>query len=176
MLDRTKTAGVLLTVSGALLVIALLLDWWGYPPAFDHPEDLPDEVAFLAESVRDSAQDVKHDGFAAFEVRDLLWLVAGIAGFAFGLVVLTASRIPPFATAVVGALAIAAAVLLAITLIAPPDYVDLATDSDRTLDLGVDLPLNREAGGFVALAAAFGMAGGAALAWRTQRSTSGPES
>jgi hypothetical protein len=165
-MDRTKAGGVLLTASGALLVIALLLDWWSYPPAFDRPDDLPAEIAFLAESLRDSGQEFNADGFAVFEVRDLLWLAAGIAGFAFGLVILTASRTPAIATAVFGVLAIAAAVLLAITMIAPPDYADLAPDSEKRPDFGVDLPLSRQVGGFVALAAGSGMVCGAGLAWR----------
>jgi hypothetical protein len=43
-------AGVIAATSGALLVVSLLLTWWGVPPWFIDPsEDLPAELEFVAE-------------------------------------------------------------------------------------------------------------------------------
>ncbi|MQA74487.1 MAG: hypothetical protein GEU88_09145 [Solirubrobacterales bacterium] len=156
-MDRQKVAGVLGTVCGALIVIALLLNWWGYPAAFDHPEDLPRAAAFSAEQAASSGREPHLDAFEFFKVRDLVWLAAGVVGFAFGLIALTRARIATLVTAAVGALALVAALLIALTLISPPDYADPGPESVKPFDFGVDLPLSAQPGAFVALAAAWGL-------------------
>jgi hypothetical protein len=151
-------------VSGALLVVALWADWWGLPSAFDDPADLPSAAAFAARQATRSGQDFAADAFRFFGFRDILWLTAGVVGFAFGLIVLTIPRVPTLAGAAVGFLALAAAILVAVTLISPPDYAEVGPEGAPRFNFGVELPLSRSAGGFVALAAALGVAIGAGLA------------
>lgn len=158
------------TVSGALLVVALLLDWWGLPSAFDEPANLPSAAAFSAEAFRMSGEEFAVDAFEWFEFRDILWLVTGVAGFACGLIVLTAPRARAVPAAVAALLALAATILISLTLISPPDFADLGPkDGGKEFDFGVDLPLSREPGGFIALAAALGIGIGAVLALTARR-------
>jgi hypothetical protein len=154
-----RAAGLLLLVSGALLVVALLLDWWGFPSAFDNPADLPRAAEFSAVQYM-TGQELDADAFELFDFRDILWLAAGVAGFALGWIVLTVPRVPTVVTAAVGFLAVAALILIALTLISPPDFADFLGGD---VNLGVDLPLSRDAGGFVAFVAACGVVIGAGL-------------
>jgi len=167
-----RAAGVVLAVSGALLVVALFFDWWGQPPAFENPEDLPDDVGFLAASLRD-VPDQTENAFEFFEARDLLWLATGILGFAVGLVILTVARVPLAVPAAVMVIALVTGGVLAWTLINPLDYADLAPAGARPIDFGVDLPLGRDVGGYVALAAAVGIFVGSLLAVARLRSRGG---
>lgn len=144
-------------VCGALLVVGLMLDWWGYPSAFDHPEDLPGGAGFVAEGVTESGQDRDVDAFRFFDGRDLLWLAIGIAGFAWGLLVLTEVRVPRLATAALAVVTSAGAAWLLLTLVSPPDFADLGPGDQPGFDFGVDLPLNPQVGVYVALAASLGL-------------------
>ena len=86
---KAQGVGVIAVVSGALLVISLLLSWWGLPEdLLDPPADAPGAVKVMAEAYADSGQTVAADGFEFFELRDLVWLVTGIVAFLFGLAVL----------------------------------------------------------------------------------------
>ena len=73
-------------------MVSLFLDWWSYPPAFDDPAALPDALRFLAEGITSDPQANKFDAFRFFSYRDVLWLGAGVIGFAFGLLALTLRR------------------------------------------------------------------------------------
>jgi len=101
--------------------------------------------------------------FEFFEFRDVLWLVAGVLTFAFGLFVLVTGLSPRPIAALLATIALAAALLVALALIAPPDYADLVPEEAR-LDFGVDLPLDPEFSPFLALVAALGCIAGAAIA------------
>lgn len=167
-----RAAGVTITVSGALLVVALFFDWWGLPPAFENPEGLPDDVSFLAENLRD-IPGLREDAFRFFEARDVLWLATGVVGFVAGLVMLTACRVPLAVPAVAGTLALIAGAVLTATLISPPDYADLVPSGGKPVDFGVELPLARSVGGYVALIASLGMLLGSGAAVAQLRSQGG---
>lgn len=164
-----RAAGVAVVISAALLTVALFFDWWGLPPAFEHPEDLPDDVSFLAEGLRDVPAQTE-TAFRFFEVRDLLWLGMGVCGFAAGLVMLTAARTPLAVPAGLAVLGLIGGAILTITLISPPDYADLAPSGARPVDFGVELPLARGVGGFVTLVATLGMVVGSTAAAAQLRS------
>jgi hypothetical protein len=87
--------------------------------------------------------------------------------------VLALQRVSAAVAAAAGALAVVAAVLIAATLISPPDYGDLGPEGVPN-PFSVDLPLGREAGGFVALAAALGIVVGAAAAFVAKEHTDAP--
>jgi hypothetical protein len=152
-------AGVVLVLSGALLLTSLWMDWWGLPAAFHHPADLPSAAAFTAKQTSPLAADA----FKYYDFRDILWVVAGVGGLTLGLLSLVRPRLSIPLAPVVGLLAIAALVFIAITLISPPDYADIGNYTGPHFDYGVDLPLSRDSGGFVALGAAIALVIGVGL-------------
>lgn len=145
-----------MTSAGALLIVALSLDWWGYPEAFDHPDSLTPEAQFAAEAIRDSASPIpRTDAYEFFDFRDALWLATGIAGFGLGLLVLIGARFVRAAAAIVAALAAVSTVWIALTIISPPDYAEVAVpDGVKPVDFGMDLPFDPRFGAYLALAAA----------------------
>ena len=175
-------AGVIAATAGALLVVALLLTWWGYPPVLtDPPSDLPGELDFTAEAVREQAEREKFgiarftpDGFEFFDVRDVVWLVTGISGFALGLSALAGSRLTALLAPASAGLALASVVLIVVTLISPPDYLEFNNESireggGRPFEIDYEVPLGRELGGWVALVAALGVGAASVLALRASR-------
>lgn len=162
-MNRQRWAGAAAVASGALLVIALLLDWWGYPTLFADPTALPSAARFAAEQIDANGRALEADGFALFESRDILWLATGIAAFAVGLQSLLTQRIAVVLSACLGILALSSVTLVTATLIWPPDFADLAPTSTPPLNFSVDLPLHPEAGIFVALIASFGILASAAV-------------
>lgn len=158
-MDYRLTAGAALAVvSGGLLVLSLFLDWWSYPPAFDDPAALPDALRPVAEAVSSDPQARQFDAFRFFSYRDVLWLGAGILGFAFGLLALAVRRAFTLLALLALLLALAAFGFVADSLVSPPDYGDLAPGN-----FAVELPFGREIGLYVALAASLGVAVGSAL-------------
>jgi hypothetical protein len=166
-MSAARTGGVIMAVSGALLVAALLLDWWEFPSAFENPDDLPRAAAFVAEAVTESGQPLDADAFEFFEFRDLAWLVIGVCGSAVGLALTAGARIPLQIRELVLVLVIGATLTIAATLIWPPDYADSGPEPREPFDFGVDLPLGVDLGGLVALAAALGLTAGATVGVRS---------
>jgi hypothetical protein len=176
-------AGLIAATAGALLVVALLLTWWGNPPVLtDPPSDLPAELDIISEGIREQAASDEGpgiarftpDGFEFFDIRDIVWLVTGISGFALGLSALAGSRLTPLLARATAALALASALLIAVTLISPPDYIEVNNEfteeaGGRPFDIDYDVPFGRELGGWVALVAALGVGAGAFLALRAAR-------
>ncbi len=177
-------AGVIAATAGALLVVSLLLTWWGPPPVFiDPPSDLPAELELIAEDAREheslpseATNPYYRDAFAYFQIRDAIWLVTGIGGFALGLSALAGSRMTRPLALVTAVLAIMSAALIAATLISPPDYIEVANNIYQEIsdaqpwEIDYDLPFRRQLGGFIGLAAALGVGLGAGLVLRRQRS------
>lgn len=164
-LDRYAAGAAGLVVAGALLVVSLLLDWWGVPPVLlDPPPNAPEEIALPAESISASAESWHlEDAFGFYEVRDILWLATGIGCFAMGLVVLLRGSLSRWLLAGAGIAAMASLVLIALSLISPPDYLEetreLIEDAGGEAPPAVafEAPFGREAGPWVALAAAGGL-------------------
>jgi hypothetical protein len=178
-MTATRAAGVLAAVSGALLVVALLLPWWGVPgDLIDPPAGAAGPLDFMAMGFDDPwAAEERWDGYEWFDFWDAVWLAAGVVGFAFGIGLLVVPRVPLPITVAVGALAFVAVVLIAIVLAVPPDYMDEGAEQAAEAaeaagkeprgepdDFGLSLPFSREYGGFLALAAALGVTAAAALA------------
>lgn len=165
-MTRVQTAGVLAVSAGAVLVISLLLGWWSLPgDLVDPPADAPSEIEMISEGYKDGPGIVR-DGFEFFDFRDVVWLITGIAAFIFGLATLVgkpAAR--PLGFAVAG-LALVSIVLLAITLISPPDFFEIIEDRGASYGIDYDLPLTREIGPWVALAASLGVLASAVLGRR----------
>ena len=89
---------------------------------------------------------------------------------------LTMARVPLVIPAIVAVLALVGGIVLVMTLAVPPDYADLGPASLRPVDLGVDLPLARDVGGYVALAAVVGiLAGSTAAIVRLRRASKSAE-
>ena len=171
-----KAAGAIATTAGALLVVALLLNWWGLPPRLvDPPADAPEEISFMADAYADSVQpSIEVDGFRFYEGRDLIWLVTGIASFAFGLALLLAPRVSPAITAAVAVAGAVSLALVALELISPPDFLQmLGGGGGDPMKLDYDLPVGREFGPWLALIASAGVLAGGLLALRGERSASG---
>ena len=178
-----KAAGAIATTAGALLVVALLLNWWGLPPRLvDPPADAPEEISFMADAyeghrpdLADSVQpSIEVDGFRFYEGRDLIWLVTGIASFAFGLALLLAPRVSPAITAAVAVAGAVSLALVALELISPPDFLQmLGGGGGDPIKLDYDLPVGREFGPWLALIASAGVLAGGLLALRGERSASG---
>jgi hypothetical protein len=158
-----RTAGVIAIVCGVVLVVALLLDWWGLPSAFEHPEDLPNPARFIADAAARSGRDTDADAFTVFHGRDVIWLVVGIAGLAWGLLVLNGVRVPRAAAVLLFVAGAGSAISILVILLVPPDYADLGPGVQPPVDLGVDLPLDSKVGGYIGLAAAIGLTAGAGL-------------
>jgi hypothetical protein len=160
---RLAPVGAAVTVGSALLLIGLLLNWWENPSAFDDPKSLPGEARFAAQMEADNPQPLNADGFAFYESRDLVWLISAIVGFGFGLTLLWIRRTPWLGAAFVAVVALVSLVLLAASLISPPDYGTLAPGERYDYDFGVDLPMSPRPGIFVALIGALGVALAASL-------------
>ena len=178
-------AAVIATTCGALLVVSLQLAWWGVPPSFiDPPDDLPAELEQIAEAAARETEDLpseavnryERDAFAYFEFRDTVWLVTGIAGFALGLGALAGWRFTKPLAVVTAALGLASAILIALVLISPPDYIGITNHffeeigGQGPFEIEYDAPFGREAGGWIGLSAALGVALGAVLVLRGLRS------
>lgn len=139
-----------------MLVVALFLPWWGTPPALiDPPAGTPAEITFPAEAFADDGTGFEEDGFRFFGLNDITWLLAGVAGFGFGLTLLVAGRSWPVLSLLVAALALLATALIASVLVSPPDFlaVGAAEVGRGRPDVDVDVPFGRLIGGFVALGA-----------------------
>lgn len=177
-------AGAIAATAGAMLVVALLLTWWGYPPVLtDPPSDLPGDLDLLSESLQEQAQvegepgalRVGADAFGLYDVRDIVWLITGIAGFALGLSALAGSRLTAVLAPVTAGLALVSIVLIAQALISPPDYLEIQNEffgeagGRRPFEIDYDVPFGRELGGWVALVGAIGVGAGAVLALRSER-------
>ena len=177
------TAGVIAATAGALLVVSLLLTWWDYPPVLvDPPSDLPSELDLLSERIQEQAEveDVGYDpfspdGFEFYDLRDIVWLVTGIGGFALGLSALAGARLTALLAPLMLVLAAASIVLIVQALISPPDYVELTNEfyggaeAQPPFEFDYDVPFGRELGGWVALVAALGVGAGSVLALRGDR-------
>jgi hypothetical protein len=176
-------AGIIAATCGALLVVSLLLIWWGPPPRFiDPPDDLPAELELVAEGAQEDAslpaETVKRynrDAFAYFELRDSIWLVTGIAGFALGLAALAGWRFTRPLAVGTAVLALISAILIVLALISPPDYIGITNDFFEGLggkgpfEIEYDAPFGREGGGWIGLAATLGVGLGAGLVLRARR-------
>jgi hypothetical protein len=177
-------AGAIAATAGALLVVALLVTWWGYPPVLtDPPSDLPAELDMLSATLQEEAQlesepaalRVGADAFGLYDVRDIVWLITGIAGFALGLGVLAGWRPTAVLAPVTAGLALVSIILIAQALISPPDYLEVQNEffgesaGRLPFEIDYDVPFGRELGGWVALAAALGVGAGALLALRAER-------
>ena len=163
-MDRRKLGGVVATCFGALLIVALLLPWWDYPSAFEHPADLPKSAQFTAETIAaDGGQSVEPDAFDFFAIRDIALLATGLIGFGFGLCLLVFDHLAMAARMAVGAICLVALALLIATLAAPPDFAELGPSGQKPFDFGVSLPLHPEVGVFVALGSVVGLLVGVGL-------------
>lgn len=161
------TAGVVAATAGALLVVSLLLPWWGIPPVFlDPPAGAPEEITFAATAFETNGAELEEDGFRYFAAKDLLWLSTGLAGFVFGLLLLIRRSVGWVPGAAVAGLSVISVVLLAAVIASPPDYFELARD-----ELGGQVrgdaaeavaPMGREPGAFVALVATLALGASAA--------------
>jgi hypothetical protein len=165
-LDRI--AGLTATLSGAVLVIALFLPWWGMPDALlDPPANLPDEIAILASAVAEG-DSVTLGALELYSGRDLLWLATGAGAFAFGITLLLQMEVARLVRLAIGLAALASAVLIAFELASPPDLLELELDRGAN-ELGLDfgLPLTREIGIWLALVGAAGAFAGSAVSLRS---------
>jgi hypothetical protein len=146
--------------SGALLVISLLLDWWGVPGGLiDPPADAPKEIQFMADAYRQAGPVPAHDGFEFYDFRDVVWLVTGIAAFGFGLATLLELRGARALGLIAGVLGLLSAVTIAAALIWPPDLLELgAEQTGQPQRLDYDLPLSHKIGGWLALISSLGVA------------------
>jgi hypothetical protein len=170
---HARLAGVIAATAGALLVVALFVDWWGPPPRLlDPPANLPSELEFVADGFeRRTGFFPEIDAFAFYAVRDVIWLITGIAGFAYGLALLLGARIARPLGGFVAIAAVASVVLLVAAIISPPDYLQVQDDRGAPpLDIDFDLPFGREIGPWLALLGALGLVASAIAATR-RRST-----
>lgn len=167
-----ETAGVVAATAGALLVVALLLPWWGNPPVLlDPPVGAPEEIAFAAEAFEQNGTELEEDAFRFFGIKDLVWLLTGLVGFGFGLVLLVRRASTPGAGVAVAGLALASTALIAMVIASPPDYYEIgAAEAGVELRGDFEAPFGREPGPFVALAASLALAL-AAAASALRRST-----
>ncbi|MDX6582375.1 MAG: hypothetical protein QOI10_1559 [Solirubrobacterales bacterium] len=174
-LSKAQLAGVIAVTSGAVLVISLMLDWWGLPDDLLHPPaNAPKEIQFMAEAYADSGQVIAHDGFEFFEVRDVIWLITGIVAFVFGLALLLSLPAARVLGVAVGALGLVSLILVAMALISPPDFLKINEERGGSpLGLDFDLPLSRKVGGWLALAASLSITASAVLATRGPRGQAG---
>lgn len=161
-----KVAGVLITTAGAVLVIALLLPWWGTPPVFsDPPADASEEIRFAADSFEQSGIEIEEDAFRFYELKDLLWLATGIAGFALGLTLIAGGAVRRYLLAALAGLGILSAVLIAGAILAPLDYFEVSSaEAGIEPVVSGEAPFSLDPGIFVALAAAIALVGATALA------------
>jgi hypothetical protein len=171
--DRSmKTiAGVVAATAGALLVVSLLLPWWGVPPVFlDPPSDASEEIKFAAEGFEGNGTGLEQDAFRFFGIKDLLWLFTGVAGFGFGLFLLTRTAVSPAPGAVIAGLSVVSLVLVAAVIVSPPDYFEIARAEygGGLDDADPEAPLGREPGAFVALAALLALGASAASTLRVR--------
>ena len=163
-MDRGKLGGVLATCSGAVLIVALLLTWWDYPSAFEHPADLPKAAQSTAEVIAaNGGQTVQPNAFDFFAIRDVVFLATGLIGFGFGLCLLVFDRLATAAKMAVGVVCLVALGLLIATLLSPPDYAEVGPAGGKPFDFGVSLPLHPEVGLFVALGSVVGLLAGVGL-------------
>lgn len=165
---QRRRVGTLAVIFGALLATSLSMTWWGPPPLFDDPSSLPGDAAFTAEALADGGAPFAPDGFELFDGRDILWLVAGLVTFGFGLMTLNNLWIGRIATMALAALVLVAALALADALISPPDFEELGpNDSKHEYSFSIDLPLGRAVGSYVGMGAAIGCLAAYVLALRS---------
>lgn len=142
-------------------MISLLLGWWGLSPRLlDPPADAPDEVIFMAEGYEGYVMP-KIDAFRFYEVRDVVWLLTGVAGFIYGLTTLLGARVARALRIGVAIGAVASIAFLLAAIASPPDFIAIMEERagvppDRRL--GFDLPAGRELGPWIALVSAIGVA------------------
>jgi hypothetical protein len=112
------------------------------------------------------------DAFEYYDVRDVVWLVTGIACFALGLGLLLGLTPIPWLLGAAAIAAIASLALVAMALISPPDYLEVSREliedaggeQDPFPGTTFDLPFGRELGPWTALVASAGLAAGAVIA------------
>jgi hypothetical protein len=163
-----RIAGVLATVSGALLVVSLFISWWGLPDTLTNPPpNLPDEIAFMA----GAAAEGDASSLSALELysgRDLLWLAAGTGAFAFGIVLLLQLEVARLVRIAIGVVALVSLVLIVLELASPPDLLQLSVERGaEPLDIDFELPFTRELGIWIAAVGAAGSSVAAAVSLRS---------
>jgi hypothetical protein len=155
-----STPGLIAAAAGPLLIVCLYFPWWGTPDSI----------------LRNLLVDTKPealDGWYVFDYQEIVWLVTGVAGFAFGVAALAGSGPVSLLAGIAAILGLVSLVLVLAQVISPPNYLELISElgGESIEDETYDHDLTRQVGPWVALASSAAITGAAALGLRNSGSS-----